>query len=183
MARLCGDDLMHMQRRAAIELRAEGDGRTLVGTCAPYGVVTNLGQITEQYARGAFAETLTSDADTLLLLDHALSQLLARRANGSLELTDGPDGLQFRATLIETSLADDVIKGVKAGLYRGASCGFYITRESWNGQQRTIEGADLREISVVSANAAYTATSVSVRSRPGASLPAARARRRVLAGL
>lgn len=171
-----------MERRAALELRAEGDGRTLIGVAAPYGVTTQLGQIAEQYARGAFTDTLRSDSDVMLLVDHALSQLLARRANGSLQLEDGPDGLRFRAELIATSLADDVITAVRAGLFRGASCGFYITRESWQGQTRTIEGADLREISVISADAAYP-TSVAVRSRPGALLPAARRRRRVLAGL
>ena len=173
---------MHMQRRAAIELRAEGDGRTLIGVAAPYATPTQLGQITEQYQRGAFADTLSSDSDVMLLVDHALSQIIARRANGSLELTDGPDGLRFRAQLIETQLANDVIAAVRAGLYRGASCGFYITRESWQGQTRTIEAADLREISVISANAAYP-TSVSVRSRPGGITPAARRRRHVLAGL
>ena len=173
---------MQMERRAALELRAEGDGRTLIGIAAPYGVTTQLGQIGEQYARGAFADTLKSDSDVMLLLDHALSQLLARRANGSLELSDTPEGLRFRAQLIETSLADDVITAVRAGLYRGASCGFYIRAESWQGQTRTIEGADLREISVITSNAAYP-TSVSVRSRPGALLPAARRRRHVLAGL
>jgi uncharacterized protein len=175
---------MHMERRGvALELRAEGDGRTLLGLAAPYGVVTQLGQISEQYARGAFADTLrSSDSDVMLLLDHALSQLLARRANGSLQLEDTPAGLRFRAELIETALANDVITAVRAGLYRGCSAGFYITRESWQGQTRTIEGADLRELSIVSSNAAYP-TSVSVRSRPGALLPAARRRRHVLAGL
>jgi uncharacterized protein len=174
-----------MERRAALELRAEGDGRTLIGIAAPYGTVTQLGQISEQYARGAFADTLrSSDSDVMLLLDHALSQLLARRANGSLELTDTPTGLQFRAQLIATQLADDVITAVRAGLFRGASCGFYITRESWNGQQRTIEGADLREISVISSNAAYP-TSVSVRGKASMRIDtsAARRRRHVLAGL
>jgi HK97 family phage prohead protease len=173
---------MLIQRRAALELRAEGDGRTLLGLAAPYGVTTQLGQIGEQYARGAFTDTLRSDSDVMLLLDHSLSQLLARRANGSLELQDTPEGLRFRAELIETSLADDVIAAVRAGLYRGASAGFYIVRESWQGQTRTIEAADLRELSIVSANAAYP-TNVSVRSRPGALLPAARRRRHVLAGL
>lgn len=174
---------MQMERRAALELRAEGDGRTLIGIAAPYGVTTQLGQISEQYARGAFAETLRSaDSDVMLLLDHAMSQLLARRANGSLRLEDTADGLHFRAELIATSLADDVIIAVRAGLFRGASAGFYITRESWQGDTRTIEGADLREISVISANAAYP-TVVSVRSRPGTLLSAARRRRHVLAGL
>ena len=175
---------MKMERRVALELRAEATGRTLIGTAAPYGVPTQLGPIVEMYARGAFTKTLrSSGADVMLLLDHALSQLLARRANGSLELIDTPTGLQFRAQLIETQLADDTIAAVRAGLFRGASCGFYIERESWKGQTRTIEGADLREISVVSSNAAYP-TVVSVRSRgPETLLPAARRRRHVLAGL
>jgi uncharacterized protein len=174
---------LQMERRAALELRAEGDGRTLIGIAAPYGTVTQLGQISEQYARGAFADTLrSSDSDVLLLLNHRMERLLARRANGSLELTDTPTGLQFRAQLIATQLADDVIKAVKAGLFRGASCGFYITRESWQGQTRTIEAADLREISVISSNAAYP-TSVAVRSRYVAMTSPARRRRHVLAGL
>jgi HK97 family phage prohead protease len=173
---------LQMERRAALELRAEGStGRTLIGTAAPYRVVTSIGTISEQYAPGAFAETLRSDSDVMLLLDHALSQLLARRANGSLQLEDTPEGLRFRAELIETALANDVIAAVRAGLFRGASAGFYITRESWQGQTRTIEAADLKELSIVSSHAAYP-TSVSVRSRPGA-LPAARRRRRILAGL
>lgn len=173
---------MQMERRAALELRAEGDGRTLIGIAAPYGVTTQLGQIGEMYARGAFADTLQSEQDVMLLLDHAASQLLARRANGSLELSDTAEGLRFRATLLATQLADDVITAVRAGLFRGASCGFYIRAETWQGQTRTIEAADLREISVISAAAAYP-TSVAVRSRPGDPLLAARRRRHVLAGL
>ena len=171
-----------MQRRVALELRAEGDGRTLVGTAAPYGVPTKLGEITEQYRAGAFAASIASERDVLLLVDHALSQVLARRSNASLELTDTPAGLSFRASLIETTLSADVIAGVRSGLYRGCSAGFYITAESWQGQTRTIEGADLREISVIRADSAYP-TSIDVRSRQGATMAAARRRRHVLAGL
>ena len=43
---------------ADVELRAAGDGRTLVGLAVPFDQPTNVGGYTESFTRGAFARTI-----------------------------------------------------------------------------------------------------------------------------
>ena len=119
----------------------------------------------------------------ILCRDHDMHQLLARTSNGSLALEDMGDGLHFRATLAEFTLADDTLAQVRAGLLAGMSIGFYVRGEAWNGarDQRTLQDIQLVEISAVGPAVAYGGTSIAARSRTHISV---RARlRRSLAGL
>jgi HK97 family phage prohead protease len=176
---------MKLEYRAARELRS--DGRTLYGLAAPYDQPAKIGSFTERIARGAFARTLRDKGDVMLCRDHKLDQVLARTANGSLVLDDAADGLRFRATLAEFSMADDALAQARAGLLAGCSIGFYVRDDAWNGgrDQRTLREIELIEISAVQAAVAYPQTSIAARSRAqGRMVPAAVIRRRLaLAGL
>lgn len=176
-----------LEYRSALELRA--DGRTLFGLAAPYGGPgAKIGSFTERIAPGAFTRALREQSDVMLLRDHDQHQLLARTSNGSLKLDDMGDGLHFRATLAEFTLADDTLAQTRSGLLAGMSIGFYIRGEQWSGDrsQRTLQDIELIEISAVGPAVAYPATSVQARHRikDADNVSIHRARRRlILAGL
>lgn len=154
-------------RRAALALRS--DGRTLFGIAAPYDQPARIeGRFTERIKRGAFARCLRDKGDVMLCRDHDMHQLLARTSNDSLVLEDQGDGLHFRATLAEFTLADDTLAQVRAGLLAGMSIGFYVRGETWNTarDQRSLDDIELIEISAVGPAVAYDGTSIAARARP-----------------
>jgi HK97 family phage prohead protease len=174
---------MRLEYRTALDLRS--DGRTLFGLAAPYDQPAKIGSFTETIARGAFARVLRDKSDVMLCRDHDMSQLLARCSNGSLALEDATDGLRFRATLVETSLANDTLAEVRAGLLAGMSIGFYVEAESWNGarDQRTLNDIELIEISAVGPAVAYPTTTIAARARVSHRHDARDRLQRSLAGL
>jgi HK97 family phage prohead protease len=169
-----------IEYRTALDLRS--DGRTLFGLAAPYNQPATIGSFVERIAPGAFSRVLRDRSDVMLCRDHDMSALLARCSNGSLQLSDEPDGLHFRATLVETSLANDTLAEVRAGLLAGMSIGFYVRAESWSGSrdQRTLQDVELVEISAVGPAVAYEGTSIAARGRV---LDVKHSRARLLRGL
>jgi HK97 family phage prohead protease len=178
-----------LEYRRAEALRS--DGRTLFGIAAPYDRPAEIGSFREVISRGAFARVLRERNDVLLLRDHDMASLLARVSNGSLALSDGQDGLSFRAELAAFTLADDTLAQVRSGLLAGMSIGFFVRSERWSAQrdQRTLDDVELVEISAVGPAVAYDGTSIAARAKPrinprfSASEIARRRRRRQLAGL
>ena len=152
-----------LERRAA-ELEIRARGRTLEGYAAVFDQRTRIDDFDEVILRGAFADSLR-EGDKLALVDHDASKLLARTRNGSLKLAEDTRGLHFEiAALPKTSLADDVLALADAGSLGGASFGFMVKRDAWQGSLRTLEAIDLREISIVNAWPAYPQTTVTARS-------------------
>jgi HK97 family phage prohead protease len=172
-----------LEYRTALDLRS--DGRTLFGLAAPYGQPATIGGFVERISRGAFARTLRDKSDVMLVRDHDLAALLARCSNGSLVLEDAADGLHFRATLVETSLANDTLAEVRAGLLAGMSIGFYARAETWNGarDQRTLDEIELIEISAVGPAVAYDGTSIAARAKVSSRKHARARLLRTLAGI
>ena len=115
-----------------------------------------------------------------LLSGHSFDRPLASMLAGSLELTDGRDGLRFEATLPpdgeQPSWMVDTVRAVDGGLARGISPGFRMpppsvvanaeTEEPEPGNPsvtiRVIRQALLPELSVVT-RPAYTGSSVEIR--------------------
>ena len=152
-----------LERRAA-ELEIRARGRTLEGYAAVFDQRTRIDDFDEVILRGAFADSLR-EGDKLALVDHDASKLLALPRNGSLKLAEDTRGLHFEiAALPKTSLADDVLALADAGSLGGASFGFMVKRDAWQGSLRTLEAIDLREISIVNAWPAYPQTTVTARS-------------------
>jgi uncharacterized protein len=175
--------LPRIEYRVALNLRS--DGRTLYGLAAPYDQPATIGSFTERIAPGAFARCLRDKADVMLCRDHDMASLLARCSNGSLVLEDKADGLHFRATLVETSLANDTLAEVRSGLLAGMSIGFYARAETWNGarDQRTLNDIELVEISAVGPAVAYDGTSIAARAKPHDDIMRVTARARLLRSL
>jgi HK97 family phage prohead protease len=176
---------MKIEQRAAIEVRAEG--RRLQGYAAIFDAPTKIFGFTETVQRGAFGKSIAAGDDILALVDHDRTRVLARTRSGTLRLSEDSRGLAFETDdLPNTTAANDILELVRTGNAGGASFGFQVVGEKWQGSKRTLTEVTLREISIVSAWPAYPQTSVSARSRHAASadlalfLKAARATAAVL---
>ncbi len=98
---------MTIEHRSVLECRAVGN--TLIGLAVPFDQVAHVGGFDEVVRPGAFAETLASERDVLLLLDHDAKRVLARRSAGALRLAESQRGLVFEAELNGTSWASDAL--------------------------------------------------------------------------
>lgn len=157
---------MNLERRFATGATVEG--RQLVGLAAPFGSQTRIADFREVIAPGAFARTLAENRDILALVDHDAGKVLGRTRSGTLELRETPEGLAYRVTLPDTTAGNDLRALAQRGDLGGVSMGFVATRDSWDGELRTLHEVELHEISIVQAHAAYPTTTVSLRSRqPG----------------
>ncbi|WP_312670696.1 HK97 family phage prohead protease [Pseudescherichia sp.] len=125
-------------------------------------------EFVEQFAPGAFSESLASGSDVRALYEHNYTQLLGRTKSGSLVLAEDDTGLRFELTPPDTQLGRDVLTLVERGDLSGMSFGFRALKESWEiGQSpylRTVTAAELREITVTSMPA-YPESAVEVAQR------------------
>lgn len=143
------------------ELRAEGEGLTLTGVVAPYGVETNIaGLFRERIDAGAFGPL--AGLDVIMDRQHERHLTLARTGGGGIELADTPDGLTMRAQLADTPLARETVTLVRDGVLRGLSVVLNVARERWQGDLRIVQRAVLSRFSVVDSGA-YSGAVVSAR--------------------
>ncbi|WP_141434390.1 HK97 family phage prohead protease [Bacillus sp. 03113] len=155
-----------------MEIReTDGGNRTISG----YAVKWEMKSVTmgywkrfkEQFKRGAFSDSLTSD-DQLALWSHDTSQVLGRTKNGTLRLIEDEIGLRFELDLPNTTLGNDAYETIKRGDVDGVSFGFQMQKQEWDEADpdnivRSITQAKLVEISPV-AFPAYPDSQVSARS-------------------
>lgn len=151
-----------LERRAA-ELEVRANGRKLEGYAAVFDTRARIADFDELIARGAFADTL-KQGDKLALVDHDAAKLIGRTRSGTLRLAEDTRGLHFEIDVPDTSLGRDLITMAERQDIGGASFGFMVKRDAWQGSLRTLHAVDLREISIVSAWPAYPQTSVTARS-------------------
>lgn len=167
---------METERRAIdsseFELRVAEDGtKTIEGYAIKWDMLSvSLGWFTkfrEKFQRGAFAEYLGADTDTKFLIGHDINQVLGRRKNKMLTLSEDDVGLRFSVTLPPTTLGNDTHISVKRGDVDKISIGFNKLGEEWdetdeNNIIRTITKANLPEISLT-AWPAYEDTEATAR--------------------
>jgi len=161
-----------VERRAAIELRAEGDGKRprLVGHAAVFNVLSqDLGGFVEIVRPGAFTRTLKSDRDPLALVQHMPQLVLGRRSANTLRLSEDIKGLAFEIDVPDTTAARDLLVSVERGDVKGASFAFSTPaggdRWEMRGDHaiRELIDVDLYEITIP-AQPAYLDTAVARRS-------------------
>lgn len=169
------------ERRGGVEIRAAG--RRLEGYAAVFNAPAAIGRFTETIRPGAFRTSLAAGADTLALVDHDPSRLLARTSSGTLRLAEDSRGLSFAIDLPDTQLGRDMLAMAERRDLGGMSFGFRVTDEAWpTPDQRELRAVHLIEISVVQSFPAYSATTITARARLAATAEATAAyRRRVLA--
>ena len=160
---------------ADFELRADGDGLSLSGYAALYGVPSlpipggPRGAFTETIRSGAFADTLSRKPDVTLRYQHNLTSLpLARTKSGTMSLAEDERGLRVSASLPDNEIGRPVRDSIRRGDISGMSFRFRVPSkagEKWNADysQRELLAIQLgAEVSVVDFPA-YPDTSVFVR--------------------
>ena len=151
------------------EIRAQGDGRTIVGYAARFDVPSEPLPFTERIAPGAFAKSLRSRSkDVRLYVNHNSDMVLASKRSGTLRLEEDEKGLRFEADLPDTTTARDLRELMRSGVVSTMSFGFTVARggDKWSadGSERTLTGINLHEVSVVTGFPAYPQTTAAVRS-------------------
>lgn len=165
---------------------ASGKEMTLEGTAAAYNTLSSdLGGFREMIQPAAFDLSLAdSSQDVKMLAQHDPSQILGRRANGTLRVWSDQRGLQFTCKLNpENSQHKDLYSLVRAGTLSECSFAFTVNPggDSWNDATqpptRTLRSVKLLDCSVVTAPA-YPSTQVDARGLSAAAVLAARGRKR-----
>jgi uncharacterized protein len=154
------------------ELRAQtnADGSRSVSGVIEYNTPSQGLPWVELVAPGAFADALKPGADVLLLRDHLQENLLARTLSKTLVLEDSPNGLKFRASLPNTTVATDTIESISRGDLSGTSWGMIVNKDAWaedgkGNVTRTLLSVSLLEISLTSFPC-YPENSILLRSMP-----------------
>jgi HK97 family phage prohead protease len=154
----------------SFEVRAEG-GSTLLRGAFPYGSETVLGDgRRERFAARAFRSRIEAGENIFFLAGHDMEKPLASTEAGSLTLRETDDALHIEARVVpSTSWAHDALAALAAGLTKGISPGFRVapggdtvTRSAEGELLRTVNRADLFEISMVT-RAAYDQAQIAAR--------------------
>ena len=154
-----------------VQMRIEGETRTLDGYAAVFSRETVIGDyFRETIAPGAFASAV-KDADVRGLFNHDPNHVLGRTASGTMRLVEDKTGLRYSIDPPDTSLGRDVATLVERGDITGSSFGFTVKRDSWTRATvpgelplRTIEEVEwLRDVGPVTFPA-YEETTVQARS-------------------
>lgn len=163
------------------EIRAIQDETPRIeGTAAVYNQRSvDLGGFVEIIEPGFFRDVL--DQDTRAYFNHDRNWILGRRAAGTLELRDTPQGLAFEAQYPDTQLVRDmVITPMQRGDINQCSFAFRV-KSKWSGDDidgdewtkegdlavRTLKAGGCRELADVSvvSEPAYPQTSAEARSK------------------
>jgi uncharacterized protein len=147
-----------------LSIRAEGDGKTLVGYAAVFDSPSEPLPWTEFVRRGAFAKTINDGADVRLLVDHE-GVPLARTKSGTLRIREDDKGLRVEADLDETNPdAARVMSALRRGDVSQMSFAFEPVKDSWSSDKKTRELKEVKlfDVSVVT-YPAYEETMVQLR--------------------
>ena len=129
------------------EVRAEPDGRILIGRILVYRDVAILPFGREMFLPGAFSPV--ESLDVILNLQHQRTAPIARTAGGGLYLEDGQDTLSMRADLPESSAGTEALNLVRGKILRGLSVEFKALQENMVAGVREISKAMLTGIGLV----------------------------------
>lgn len=152
---------------AGLEVRGEGETRTLVGYAAKFGVRSeDLGGFVESIAPGAFDRAISEEHDVRALWNHNPDVVLGRTKSGTLRLSVDEVGLRIETDLPDTQAARDLRVSVARGDVSQMSFGFRTKGDEWRTEDgvpyRTLTDLDLFDVSPVT-YPAYPQTEVSVR--------------------
>jgi HK97 family phage prohead protease len=153
-----------------IEIRATNNEPTkITGIAVVYNSPSLDMGFTEYIAPGAFTKSLSENNNIRLLFNHDDSLVIASRNNGTLKLTDKPDGLYFEGLVSDEFRNTTYFASIERKDIDGCSFMFQPLNDKWgkdaNGNRvRTITEAKIFECSCVTFPA-YPATSCNVRNR------------------
>ena len=135
------DGVMGLQTRAyVLELRAGGDGRTVLGRAVPYGQTAEIPGGRERFIPGAFSRQISAgQLHTVKLHGSHSARLAGDFAVGkTVALEERADGLHGAWAMYETPRGDEALHLVKTGEVTGLSVGFKAVD---GGTRRGADGA------------------------------------------
>lgn len=158
-----------------LEVRSTGtltaSNKKLAGYAAIFNSEANLGDFQELIRPGAFAKSLATGSNVRALYHHQGAALLGTTKAGTLELREDAYGLAFTLALPDTTHGRDLAVLVERGDISGCSFGFRVAPGGDRWEQRgknlvrLLLDVELIEITLT-AEPAYTDTTVALRSRP-----------------
>ena len=123
------------------------------------------GKFIEKVKPETFNKALARADNIDMLLNHDVRCKLASTMNQTLQLREDNIGLYAKAIIYDK----DVIGEAQQGNLKGWSFGFRALSDTWEEEQpvarRTLEDIDLMEVSLLTIEPAYIATSVQVRAK------------------
>ena len=149
-----------------LEVRAEGNGNTLVGYAALFDSPSEPMPFIEYVKRGAFSKTLNDGADVRLLINHE-GVPLARSKSGTLALEEDERGLRVEADLDPMNPdSARILSAMKRGDISQMSFAFRTIKDSFNADRsvRELREVQLFDVSVVTFPA-YEETMAELRSQ------------------
>lgn len=121
------------------------------------------GKFIEKVKPETFNKALARAENIDMLLNHDVRHKLASTMNQTLKLREDNIGLYAKAIIHDKA----VIQEAKEGKLKGWSFGFRALSDTWEEEQpiarRTLEDIDLMEVSLLTIEPAYIATSIQVR--------------------
>ncbi len=171
------------QEIRTFQLRAEGDNTRepsyiLRGRAITYNALSApISNFRERIAPGAFAQHLRTKPDVKCLFNHDANRVLGRTLNGTLNLIDGKEGLDFVCQLDPNNTEHrNLHSSVKRGDIDGCSFAFAVdgdegqefdtdTEDGQRFSRRTIRRAKIFDISAVTNPAYPDSTTVSARAK------------------
>jgi len=153
-----------------LQIRADGDGRTIHGLLVPYGTSTEIreagGSYRESFAFGAFSSLVGNPAQRgriKLLSQHSRTSNPLGRAT---ELAEDRAGLTGAFRVSQTAAGDEVLELVRDGALDSFSIGFEPITDEWNKRRTEVvrRRARLHEVSLVTFGAYEGAQVAGVRS-------------------
>ena len=149
-----------------LEVRAEGNGNTLVGYAALFDSPSEPMPFIEYVKRGAFSKTLNDGADVRLLINHE-GVPLARSKSGTLALEEDERGLRVEADLDPMNPdSARILSAMKRGDISQMSFAFRTIKDSYNADRsvRELREVQLFDVSLVTFPA-YEETVAELRNR------------------
>jgi uncharacterized protein len=128
-----------------LELRDDGDGRTISGLVVPYNSPARVGGYVESFTLGAFRDADPEQVPLLAVHDHA--SLPIGRA---MTLAEEDRGLAGSFRVSETRAGDEVLTLIRDGAVRGLSVGFIPLPggDRWSADRTRVERTRARLIEV-----------------------------------
>jgi hypothetical protein len=125
-----------------LEVKAEGDGRTIIGYGSVFGNVDRGGDVVMP---GAFANSIASGRKARMLWQHNPNEVIGAWR----KISEDEKGLHLEGELADIPRGNDAAKLLKMDALNGLSIGYRVLRDEWKGDTRLILEAELWEVSVV----------------------------------
>jgi hypothetical protein len=140
---------MTIERRnydATLEIRSEGDGRTIVGIAVPYDVEQRISpNVVEVFRKGVFRDVTRAANRVKLLFQHKTDAPIGRAI--MLEERDG--GLYGEFRISKTEAGDEALELIRDGVLSNLSVGFQPLKDEKRAGVVNRIKAHLAEVSLV----------------------------------